>query len=426
MKKSVLNGTAAAAVALLLSLFSGSYALAAGPTYTEGGMYYVIEDNGSITITDYFGNEDTVEIPALIGGHPVSSIAEGAFRNNAPDTVVLPETVTNVSSGAFGSGITVVYPEKSEVEPETPGMDPGVDPGTSEVDPGVDPGKPEANPGTEQTETKPAEGGSIEGAGKTETTAAPEAGSGTGGSGTGGGETVTPSGGGTVTGGARTSSGGTGTIPVYDVGGPDDPTSYGGSEDQGEFGSSGGSSAASSSGSSGGSGSGGNPDGSTDGSALGRNSSESGSDRNSDGNGTSVSGSIQPATDVVRPTTGIVKPSEGSAAGPDGEMTDDSAETATGIEKAVNASSEHSAETVEGQTSPAKEIVVAETTGAEGGTPATEAAVGGVPATEAAVGGTVGTGAAAGEVPASAAAGAAAVCAMICAAVYMIIFKRKK
>ena len=83
MKKSVLNGTAAAAAALLLSLFTGVNALAAETVYTEGGMHYVIEDNGSITITDYFGSESTVEIPSMIGGYPVSSI----IRQVASDSI---------------------------------------------------------------------------------------------------------------------------------------------------------------------------------------------------------------------------------------------------------------------------------------------------------------------------------------------------
>ena len=81
----------------------------ADTVYTEGALNYTIADE-SITITDYFGKEAEVTVPASIAGTPVNTIATGAFaHNDNVKKVNLPDTITTVEEGAFAAGITVNY-----------------------------------------------------------------------------------------------------------------------------------------------------------------------------------------------------------------------------------------------------------------------------------------------------------------------------
>ena len=81
----------------------------ADTVYTEGALNYTIADE-SITITDYFGKEAEVTVPASIAGTPVNTIATGAFaHNDNVKKVNLPDTITTVEEGAFVAGITVNY-----------------------------------------------------------------------------------------------------------------------------------------------------------------------------------------------------------------------------------------------------------------------------------------------------------------------------
>lgn len=81
----------------------------ADTVYTEGALNYTIADE-SITITDYFGKDTEVTVPASIAGTPVNTIAAGAFaHNDSVKKVNLPDTITTVEEGAFAAGITVNY-----------------------------------------------------------------------------------------------------------------------------------------------------------------------------------------------------------------------------------------------------------------------------------------------------------------------------
>ena len=81
----------------------------ADTVYTEGALNYTIADE-SITITNYFGKDAEVTVPASIAGTPVNTIAAGAFaHNDSVKKVNLPDTITTVEEGAFAAGITVNY-----------------------------------------------------------------------------------------------------------------------------------------------------------------------------------------------------------------------------------------------------------------------------------------------------------------------------
>lgn len=81
----------------------------AGETYTL--FDYMPDDDGNATITGYKGNAWTLIIPKTLDGHKVVAIGENAFANSQSKaylkTVVIPEGVTSIASGAF-SGCLVL------------------------------------------------------------------------------------------------------------------------------------------------------------------------------------------------------------------------------------------------------------------------------------------------------------------------------
>ena len=108
MKKQLLS----ALIALLLAMSMSMTVFADGDEYIHGYFRYQVGDQ-SVTITSYTGKEETVTIPAMIGGNPVNTIASGAFADNdAVKEVHLPDTIMSVEDGAFHAGQTVIYPQK--------------------------------------------------------------------------------------------------------------------------------------------------------------------------------------------------------------------------------------------------------------------------------------------------------------------------
>lgn len=92
------------AIALILAITPTAFAA----VYTEGYFHYTIADE-SITITGYFGDEETVTVPAMIAGIPVNTIASGAFTGSGIKTINLPDTITSIESGAIDLGVVINY-----------------------------------------------------------------------------------------------------------------------------------------------------------------------------------------------------------------------------------------------------------------------------------------------------------------------------
>jgi hypothetical protein len=68
-------------------------------------------NNGEVTITGYTGTGGVVEIPATIGGLPVTTIGQNAFQSKTSVTsVVIPNGVTTILDAAFAgcSGMTAI------------------------------------------------------------------------------------------------------------------------------------------------------------------------------------------------------------------------------------------------------------------------------------------------------------------------------
>lgn len=58
-------------------------------------------DDGEITILSYTGSDAHVVIPASIDGHPVTEIGERAFSGSKIQSVIIPDTVTEIEWFAF-------------------------------------------------------------------------------------------------------------------------------------------------------------------------------------------------------------------------------------------------------------------------------------------------------------------------------------
>ena len=69
---------------------------------TSGDFEYSIDDDGTVSITGYMGEEASVEIPDTLEGKPVTSIGEGAFYHcNSLTSITIPDSVTSIGYNAF-------------------------------------------------------------------------------------------------------------------------------------------------------------------------------------------------------------------------------------------------------------------------------------------------------------------------------------
>lgn len=69
--------------------------------YVCNDLLFVVEDNEAI-ITGYVGLEKNLEIPSVLNGYIVTSIAHMAFSfNKGLETVLLPDSIRSIGAGAF-------------------------------------------------------------------------------------------------------------------------------------------------------------------------------------------------------------------------------------------------------------------------------------------------------------------------------------
>ena len=69
--------------------------------WSEAADFDWRESEGALTLTGYRGADETLVIPAQIGGKPVKAIAAGAFRGCAARSVILPPGLQVVEADAF-------------------------------------------------------------------------------------------------------------------------------------------------------------------------------------------------------------------------------------------------------------------------------------------------------------------------------------
>ncbi len=116
------------ALMLIISTTPAAFAT----VYSEGYFKYTIADE-SITITEYFGKEETVTVPAMIAGIPVNTIASGAFSGSGIKELNLLDTITSIESGAIDAGVVINYnsnlpsggqenPQPNPPQPNLPGI----------------------------------------------------------------------------------------------------------------------------------------------------------------------------------------------------------------------------------------------------------------------------------------------------------------
>ena len=78
--------------------------------WTEASAFsYTMSPYGTLTITKYQGDHETLVIPARIDGRPVGTINAQVFQNCAARTVILPDTLERLAPDAFqGSAVETV------------------------------------------------------------------------------------------------------------------------------------------------------------------------------------------------------------------------------------------------------------------------------------------------------------------------------
>lgn len=108
---------------LVVVVFMNSFTVLA---YSEGYFKYDIED-GSVIITEYFGKSEEVTVPAMIGGYPVNTIAEGAFQDTTVKKLMLPDTIMSIEVGAISRDVEVIYDSNISQKTNTDENDSGDD-----------------------------------------------------------------------------------------------------------------------------------------------------------------------------------------------------------------------------------------------------------------------------------------------------------
>ena len=58
-------------------------------------------ENNEVTITDYTGTATEITIPDKIGDMPVTAIGHYAFSHRSLTSIIIPKSVTSISSTAF-------------------------------------------------------------------------------------------------------------------------------------------------------------------------------------------------------------------------------------------------------------------------------------------------------------------------------------
>ena len=70
--------------------------------YTAGDyQYYVNDDETTVTIAEYAGDEDIIEIPAELDGYEVSEIGYQAFTYKKMKSLILPDSIRRIGQRAF-------------------------------------------------------------------------------------------------------------------------------------------------------------------------------------------------------------------------------------------------------------------------------------------------------------------------------------
>ena len=73
------------------------------PTILASGdySYYVNDDGSTVTIAEYTGDEEVIEIPSEIDGYQVMDIGGKAFIYTRMKSLSIPDSVTHMGGGAF-------------------------------------------------------------------------------------------------------------------------------------------------------------------------------------------------------------------------------------------------------------------------------------------------------------------------------------
>ena len=108
-------------IAILATTFSINTVFADDTVYTDGDFNYVLNDDGSIKIINYFGDDKEAEIPRAIGVYKVGDqyvpryvtiIAATTFESIQPENLIIPDTVVYIEQGAISENIDVQYTDE--------------------------------------------------------------------------------------------------------------------------------------------------------------------------------------------------------------------------------------------------------------------------------------------------------------------------
>ena len=69
---------------------------------TSGDYRYTLNNDGSATITKYFGEDEELTVPAELDGHPVTAIGDEAFLGcDSLTSITIPDSIFSIGANPF-------------------------------------------------------------------------------------------------------------------------------------------------------------------------------------------------------------------------------------------------------------------------------------------------------------------------------------
>lgn len=81
--------------------YTEDYSTSENEKQSQGGFSFRDNDDGTVTITNYIGNNNNIIIPDTIDGKEVSVIANSTFNSDNITSIIIPGSVIEIGSNAF-------------------------------------------------------------------------------------------------------------------------------------------------------------------------------------------------------------------------------------------------------------------------------------------------------------------------------------
>lgn len=102
---------------IILTFVLSSFTISLADEILTQGDYRYIQEEFSVTIVEYIGNEKTVVVPPTINGYPVTRVMAGSFVEKGIVQLTLPGTLQTADFGSFDESTEVIFEHYTKDDP---------------------------------------------------------------------------------------------------------------------------------------------------------------------------------------------------------------------------------------------------------------------------------------------------------------------